>query len=141
MSGEINGTNIVIENGSGEIVGQMESTLTVNGSVIDISNKSYQDFVTLLNGELSGKQLQLAGTIVYNNNSQYAKVRADSLVGTQDTYTLTYVSENTTDEAFSGAFTPNGLSDSFPHGDKVSTSITFLSSGAYTHTPASHNGF
>ena len=31
---------------------------------------------------------------------------------------------------------PNGLSDAIPHGDKVSTSITFLSSGVYTHTPA-----
>lgn len=136
MAGELNGTNIVIENGSGAIVGQMESTLTVNGSVIDISNKSYQDFVTLLDGELSGKQLQIAGTIVYNNDTQFAKVRADSLVGTQDNYTMTYVSANTTDEAFSALFTPNGLSDAIPHGDKVSTSITFLSSGVYTHVPA-----
>lgn len=136
MSGEINGTNIVIENSVGAIVGQMESTLTVNGTVIDISNKSYQDFITLLDGELSGKQLQLAGTIVYNDDVQYAKVRADSLNGTQDTYTLTYVSANTTDESFSALFTPNGLSDAIPHGDKVSSSITFLSSGAYTHIPA-----
>lgn len=136
MSGEINGTNIVIENSVGAIVGQMESTLTVNGTVIDISNKSYQDFITLLDGELSGKQLQLAGTIVYNDDVQYAKVRADSLTGTQDTYTLTYVSANTTDESFSALFTPNGLSDAIPHGDKVSSSITFLSSGAYTHVPA-----
>lgn len=136
MSGELNGTNIVIENGSGVIVGQMESTLTVNGTPIDISNKSFQDFITLMDGELSGKQLQIAGTIVYNDNAEYAKVRADSLNGTQDTYTLTYVSANTTDEAFTALFTPNGLSDSIPHGDKVSSSITFLSSGEYTHTPA-----
>lgn len=136
MSGEINGTNIVIENSSDVIVGQMESTLTVNGTVIDISNKSYQDFVTLLDGKLAGRQLQIAGTIVYNDDAQYAKVRADSLTGTQDTYTMTYVSANTTDEAFSALFTPNGLSDSIPHGDKVSSSITFLSSGEYTHTPA-----
>jgi hypothetical protein len=136
MSGELNGTNIMIENGTGVIVGQMESTLTVNGTVIDISNKSYEDFVTLLNAELSGKQLQLAGTIVYNDGAEYAKVRADSLNGTQDTYTLTYVSANTTDESFTGTFTPNGLSDAIPHGDKVSSSITFLSSGEYTHVPA-----
>lgn len=136
MSGELNGTNIMIENGTGVIVGQMESTLTVNGTVIDISNKSYQDFVTLLDAELSGKQLQLAGTIVYNDGAEYAKVRADSLNGTQDTYTLTYVSANTTDESFTGTFTPNGLSDAIPHGDKVSSSITFLSSGEYTHVPA-----
>ena len=40
MAGEINGTNIVLVNGTGEIVGQMEGTLTFNGSPIDISNKS-----------------------------------------------------------------------------------------------------
>lgn len=136
MSGETNGTGIVLENGSGVIVGQMEGTLTFNGSPIDISNKSYADNVTLLDGELAGKQLQFAGTIVYNDDTQYRKVRADSIVGTQDTYTLTYVSDATTDESFSATMVPNGLSDALPHGDKVSTSITFLSSGPITHVPA-----
>jgi hypothetical protein len=136
MSGEINGTAIVLSNGSGAIVGQMEGTLTFNGTTIDISNKSYLDNVTLLDGELSGKQLQFAGTIVYNDDTQYRKVRADSQVGTQDTYTITYVSAATTDESFSALMVPNGLSDALPHGDKVSTSITFLSSGVITHVPA-----
>jgi hypothetical protein len=136
MAGELNGTNIVLENGSGVIVGQMEGTLTYNGSPIDISNKSLGDEVGLLDGELAGKQLQFAGSIVYNNDTEYAKIRADSLTGTQDTYTLTYTSANTTDEAFSATMVPNGLSDAIPHGDKVTTSITFLSSGAITHTPA-----
>tara|TARA_R110000824_G_scaffold67208_1_gene174054 strand:- start:1942 stop:2358 length:417 start_codon:yes stop_codon:yes gene_type:complete len=136
MSGEINGTNIVLVNGSGSIVGQMEGTLTFNGSPIDISNKSYSDDVTLLDAELAGKQLQFAGSIVYNDDTQFRKVRADSLTGTQDDYTITYVSNATTDESFSAKMTPNGLSDALPHGDKVTTSITFLSSGVITHVPA-----
>jgi len=136
MSGEINGTDIVLSNGTGEIVGQMEGTLTFNGSPIDISNKSYLDNVTLLDGELAGKQLQFAGSIVYNDDTQFRKVRADSLTGTQDTYTIEYVSGATTDESFSALMVPNGLSDALPHGDKVATSITFLSSGAITHVPA-----
>ena len=111
--------------------------MTFNGTPIDISNKSYQDFVTLLDGELAGKQLQVSGDIVYNNDVEYNKVRADALVGTQDTYTLTYTSSNTTDESFVATMVPNGLSDALPHGDKVTTSITFLSSGVITHTPAS----
>lgn len=136
MSGEINGTNIVLVNGSGSIVGQMEGTLTFNGSPIDISNKSYSDDVTLLDAELAGKQLQFAGSIVYNDDTQFRKVRADSLTGTQDDYTINYVSNATTDESFSAKMTPNGLSDALPHGDKVTTSITFLSSGVITHVPA-----
>ena len=136
MSGEVNATNVVIENGSGAIVGQMEMTMTFNGTPIDISNKSNGDFVTLMDGELAGKQLQISGTIVYNDDVQYRKIRADSLIGTQDTYTITYTSDATTDEAFSATMAPNGLSDALPHGDKISTTITFLSSGAVTHTPA-----
>lgn len=136
MNGEINGTNIVLVNGTGAIVGQMDGTLTFNGSPIDISNKSYADNVTLMDAELSGKQLQFSGTIVYNDDTQFRKVRADSLVGTQDDYTITYVSDATTDESFSAAMVPNGLSDALPQGDKVSTSITFLSSGPIAHVPA-----
>tara|TARA_R110002153_G_scaffold245186_1_gene400701 strand:+ start:805 stop:1221 length:417 start_codon:yes stop_codon:yes gene_type:complete len=137
MANEINGTNTVIENGTGAIVGQMETTLTYNGSPIDISNKSSGDYVSLLNGELSGKQVQFSGTLIYNDDIQFRKVRADSLVGTQDTYTITYVGSGaTTDESFSATFVPNGLSDAIPYGDKVSTTITFLSSGVVTHVPA-----
>ena len=137
MAGELNGTNTVIENGTGEIVGQMETTLTYNGTPIDISNKSAGDYVQLLNGELSGKQVQFSGTIVYNDDTQFRKVRADSLVGTQDTYTITYTgSGTTTDESFSATMAPNGLSDAIPYGDKISTTVTFLSSGTVTHVPA-----
>jgi len=136
MSGEINGTNVVISDSTGVIVGQMEMTLTYNGSPIDISNKSAGDFITLLDGELAGRQLQMSGTLVYNDDAQYRKVRADSFVGTQDTYTVTYTSDATTDESFSALMTPNGLSDALPHGDKVATTITFLSSGVINHTPA-----
>ena len=136
MAGEVNATNVIISNGTGEIVGQMEMTLTYNGTPIDISNKSAGDNVTLLDGELSGKQLQMSGTLVYNSDAEFRKVREDSLTGTQDNYTVTYTSDAATDESFSCLMTPNGLSDSLPHGDKVSTTITFLSSGDISHTSA-----
>ena len=134
---ELNGTNVIIQNGTGAIVGQMEATLTYNGTPIDISNKSNGDNVTLLDGELASKQIQWAGPIVYNDDAQYRKVRADALVGTQDTYTITYTGSGAvTDESFQALMVPNGLSDAVPHGDKISTTINFLSSGAITHTPA-----
>jgi len=136
MSGEINGTNVIIKKGGSEIVGQMEATLTHNGTPIDISNKSAGDFVTLLDGELAGKQLQLSGTIVYNDDAVYRQVRADALAGTQATYSVEYTSDATTDESFSASMVPTGLSDAIPHGDKVSTSITFLSSSTISHTDA-----
>lgn len=136
MAGEINGTKVLIKKDGSTIVGQMEATLTFNGTPIDISNKSQGDWVTLLDGELAGKQLQIAGTLIYNSDTVYRQVRADALAGTQATYTVEYTSDASTDEAFSATMVPNGLSDALPMGDKVTTSITLLSSGTVTHTAA-----
>ncbi|MCP4493123.1 MAG: hypothetical protein GY820_38365 [Gammaproteobacteria bacterium] len=136
MSGEVNGTNVILQDGTGAIVGQMEMTMSYAGTPIDISNKSAGDFVTLLDGELAGKQMSISGTIIYNSDAQYRAMRAAALAGTQDTFTLTYTSDATTDEALSAEMVPTGLSDALPHGDKIATSITFLSSGTITHTAA-----
>jgi hypothetical protein len=133
MAGEINGTSVLVSRTSGTIIGQMEMTMTVGGTPIDISNKSYGSFVTYLDDELSARQLVLSGTIVYNSDTVYRAVRADALTGSQDDYTITYPSG----ETFTAKFVPTGMSDALPHGDKVSTTISFNSSGAYTHTPAS----
>lgn len=136
ISGAINGTKVIIQDAVGEIIGQMTATLTIGGTPIDISNKANGDYITLLDGELAGKQLVWSGEIIYNDGAQYAAMRAAALAGTQASYTITYVSANTTDEEFSFTGVPNGMSDSLPHGDKVSTSVTISSSGSFTHTPA-----
>ena len=136
MAGEINGTKVLIKKDGSIIVGQMEATVTFNGTPIDISNKSQGDWVTLLDGELAGKQLQIAGTLIYNSDTVYRQVRADALAGTQAVYTVEYTSDAVTDEQFSATMVPNGLSDALPMGDKVTTSITLLSSGTVTHTAA-----
>lgn len=138
MAGEINGTKVLIKKGGATIVGQMEATVTFNGTSIDISNKSTQDWVTLMDGELSGKQWVFTGTMIYNNDTVYRQVRADAITGALGTYSISYTgSGTTTDESLTGTFLPNGLSDSLPMGDKVTTSITFSSSGEVTRIAAS----
>jgi predicted secreted protein len=137
MAGEVNATNVIIQNGTGAIVGQGSFTHTFGGTPIDISNKSNGDNVTLLDGELASKQHVFAGTIVYNDGDQFRAMRAAAFAGTQDTYTITYTSDATTDESFSGSFVPTGLSDDLPHGDKITTTISFNSSGVVTIVPAS----
>lgn len=133
MAGELNGTKALVMKGVTEIVGQMEMSVAFNGTPIDISNKSQGDWVTLLDGELAGKQLQISGTILYSSDTVYRAVRADALTGAQAAYSVVY---GTTGESFAANFVPNGLSDALPMGDKVSTSITLLSSGVVTHTAA-----
>lgn len=137
MAQELNGTAIVLNNATGEIVGQGDFTHTFGGSPIEIGNKSFQDNVVYLDGELATKQHIFSGDFTYNNDAEFRKVRADSFTGTQDTYTLTFVGSGTvTDESFVGAFVPTGLSDAIPHGAKVSTTLSFNSSGVVTITPA-----
>ena len=63
-------------------------------------------------------------------------MRAEIVSGTQDTYTMTYTSAATTDESFAASMVPTGLSDAFPHGDKVASTVTFLSSGTITYIAA-----
>jgi hypothetical protein len=133
MSGELNGTAIVLNNTTGEVVGQGDFTHTFGGTPIEIGNKSSGDNVVYLDGELSGKQHIFSGSLTYNDDVQFRKVRGDAFTGTQDTYTLTYIgSGDVTDESFSGLFVPTGLSDAIPHGAKVETTISFNSSGVVT---------
>lgn len=132
MAGEINGTVVVIQKGSSPstVVGQMEATLTWGGAPIDISNKSYGDFITYIDSELATKQMIFSGSIVYNSDTTYEDVKADAFSGTQDDYIITYPNG----ESYSALFVPTGLSDTIPHGDKVSTTISFNSSGTVTRT-------
>ena len=135
MKGEANGTNVMIQKTSSptEIVGQMECSMAMNGSPIDISNKSNGDFVTYLDDEISSQQITLSGTIVYNNDSQYEAMKAEAFTGTQDDYSITYPNG----ESYNGKFVPSGISDAIPHGDKISTTFTLSSSGTVTRTPNS----
>ena len=132
MAGENNGTTIIVQKGAADIVGQGEFTATFGGDPIDISNKSNGDFITLLDGELSGKQLVLSGSISYNSDTVYRQVRADALLGTQDDYTVTYPDG----AAYTAKFTPHAMSDALPHGAATVTTITFSSSGTVTATVA-----
>ena len=141
MAGEITGTAIVLNNTSGEVVGQGDFTHTFGGTPIEISNKSYGDNVTYLAGDLSNKQHIFSGEFTYNNNAQFRKVRNDALTGTMDTYTVTFtgsgdLGDDSDAESFSGLFMPTGLSDTLSRGVKVTTTLSFNSSGVVTHNPA-----
>ena len=136
-AGEINGTPCIVQNGTGEVVGQGSLTHTYGGTLIETTNQSNGDFITYMEGENAGKQHIFAGEFTYNNAATFRDTRADVLSGTSDTYTLTFVgSGTTTDESFSGTFFPTGMSDTIGQGVKVTTALSFYSSGAVTHVEA-----
>ena len=136
MSGEINGTPCIVQNSTGAIVGQGSLTHSYGGALIETTNQSNGDYITYMEGENSGKQHVFSGEFTYNSDAQFRKVRDDVFDAVSDTYTLTMISDATTDESFSGTFFPTGLTDNIGQGVKVTTSLSFNSSGAVTRTKA-----
>lgn len=132
MSGELNGTKVIISDSVGELVGQSEATISYGGTPIDISNKSYNDWVTYLDGELAAKQTVVSGTFIYNDDTQFELLRSNSWTGTQAEYTVTFA---LTGETISGTFFFKIESDSAPMGDKVTSAFTMSSSGEPDRTP------
>lgn len=127
LTGAVNGTNgviIKIDGTESTIVGQMEFTTTFTGQPIDVSNKSSNDWVCLMDRELSGKGETAAGTILYNSDATYRDVRADTVVGTIGQYKVDF-GDGVNNLYFDAI--PNALSDGIPMGDKVASSITFTS--------------
>jgi hypothetical protein len=137
MAGEINGTKVVLTKDGTTIVGVGEATMTFAGTPIDISSKSTGDFVVMLNNELAAKQVTIALTLNYNSSADFRQMRTDSRSGTQATYSLVYTSDAATDESITGTFVPTGLSDAMPMGDKVTSTVNLMSSGAPTFVAAS----
>jgi len=131
MAGERNGTSCLLYRFDSAddvaLVGQLELTSTFNGTPIDISSKSSNDFVALMDAELSTKGRSVAGSLIYNNEAEYRLMRTNAIAGNLDEYVLDYTGLVDDQIRFYGI--PNGLSDALPMGDKVTTSITILSVG------------
>lgn len=129
MAGELNGTNVLLysqgANGFDVLMGQLEITNAYTGSPIDISNKTFGDFVTLLNGELSGKQVTLSGSMVYNSDATFQQMRQDRFNGEQKRYRLDYNGEKSI--VLTGEL--DSLGDSLPQGGAVNTTFSIVSSG------------
>ena len=132
MSGEANGTHCLLYRFTGTedavIVGQLELTSTFNGTPIEITNKSHNDFVTLMDANQSTKGRTITANIVYSNDAEYKLLRANSLAGNIDEYMLDYGTGLVAEQIrFNGI--PNAPSDTAPVGDKVTSSISILSVG------------
>ena len=136
MAGEINGTNLLMEVSTdginyNVIAGQLEVTNTYTGTPIDISNKSFGDNVTLLDGEMSANGFSIGGNFVYNTSASYQALRDAQESGTILSFVLSDLSSPNR-WLFDAAVT--GLSDTIPQGAAVTTSLTLTSSGAPTKT-------
>lgn len=144
MSGEINGTNALLlqSDGSGNytsIIGQIELTSTIGGTPINVSTKSNDDWVALIDGELAGKGAQITGSLSYNSSSSYRNVRSLQRSHQIADFKLSFNETNEVDLYVSGVV--NGLSDSAPTGDRLTTAFNITStSDIYRAIPAFIDG-
>jgi hypothetical protein len=129
MAGELNGTNVLLyrqgTSGFDEIMGQLEITTTYAGSPIPIDNKSFGDFVTYLDGELSTKQITLSGNMIYNGDSAFQQMRQDRYNADQVRYRLDYNGEKAI--VLTGIL--DSKSDSLPQGAAAQMAFSIASSG------------
>ncbi len=131
MDGELNGTKAIVQIDFGDgffsTIGQIEFTSTDNSTPIDISNKAYGDYVALLDGELSTKQVSLSGNIFYNSDSSLRNMRVFALRGSQfDLRIVPINEEDDIQEEINYRAEISAMSDSLNIGEGVKTSVTFL---------------
>lgn len=123
-----NGSKCIIWKDDNVLIGQLEASISFQGSLVQLNNASNSPYISYLNNELVGRQLVVSGPIIYNNQAAYQEMRQDAMTGRKSNYRAEYADG----EEFSAAFTPSNLADSFPRGNAAQSSFTLLSSGAVT---------
>lgn len=122
------GTKCLLMRNGSTIIGQMDATLSIDGTPINVSSKSDRDFQRLINGELNGGQITIAGQVLYNTDAAYVAMRSDARNGNRANYSFVYPSG----ERFSASFIPNNPTDRAIAGEKVTSDLSLLSSGIIT---------
>lgn len=129
MAGELNGTGVILyrqgANGMADIVGQLDITNAFTGATINIGNKSFGDFVVLMNNELAGQQVTFSGDMIYNSDAAFQQMRQDRYNAEQTRYRLDYSGDKSI--VVTGML--DSKSESMPQGDAVKTTFSIVSSG------------
>jgi hypothetical protein len=127
-----NGSACIVKRNGTQIIGQLETSISFTGSLIQLNNGSVDQWVRYLNAELVGRRLQINGPIIYTNDAAFHAVRLDAQTGTKANYSFEYADG----EEFAASFIPTNLSDNALMGDKQSSTFSLVSSGAVARIEA-----
>jgi phage tail sheath gpL-like len=117
------------------IAGQLEGTMSKNGSAVEVTNKANGGKVTYLDGFVAGDQVSFAGTFTLTAETVQNTIKAAIESGTQ---IPGVVQTGVGGEKWQcDTWLVTGRSDSAAVNGVSVMSVTFNSSGAFTHTPAS----
>lgn len=133
MAGEKNGTSVFVAiedpTNAGDylaIGGQTSHTLTLNNNPIDITNKSSASFRELLAGE-GLQSLDLSLELQYNSDAAYTQLRTLANSKAQANFRIAIGTTN-----IDGAFQVASFGETSPDNDKLTNTVSLLSSGSFT---------
>ena len=123
-------------NGSEAVIaGQLDGTMTMNGSPVEITNKASGGYIEYLPDFVAGKQVSFAVTFTstddVNQNLVKAAIESGALVAGN------IVSGVGAEEWQCDTWSISGRSDTASVNGSTQISCTINTSGAYTYTPAS----
>lgn len=133
MAGELNGTDVAlaVETTPGgaifaDVGGLVTNSFTLNNGGIDITNKSSASWRSLLAGE-GLQSAELSAECIFNDDANFAIMKTSALDKTILNYEI-----DRGGEAIAGAFMITSWAESAPDNDKLTVSISLMSSGPIT---------
>lgn len=135
MAGELNGTDVAlaVETTPGgatfaAVGGLITNSLTLNNGAIDITNKSSASWRELLDAE--GLQtVDLSAEINFNTDANFEIMKASALAKTILNYQI-----DRGGSVIEGGFMISSWAETAPDNDKLTVSVSLLSSGPITET-------
>lgn len=131
-TGAQNGTNIflAVEStpGSGTytmVGGQTSHTMTLNNTIIDITNKTSQQFRELL-AEEGNQSIDISLELTFCSETAFDAVKAQARAKTQLSYQIAYDTE-----VLTVTLQVASWAETSPDSDKLTASVSFQSSGSF----------
>lgn len=113
------------------IAGMRETSLSINGETVDITNKDSGGWQTLLAGA-GTTSVSVSGSGVFTDTATEVSMQTSAMNKTIDNYEIVFESG----DKFSGAFAVSSCEYSGAHNNERSYSLSLESSGQITFTAA-----
>ena len=114
------------------VAGLRESSFTLNGETVDVTNKDSAGWRTLLAGA-GTTSMSVSGSGVFeDNDTTYISLETAAAAKTLDNYEIVFESG----DKWAGAFQVGSVGRAGSHNGEVSYDLTLESSGAITFTAA-----
>tara|TARA_R110000796_G_scaffold121137_2_gene235265 strand:- start:207 stop:605 length:399 start_codon:yes stop_codon:yes gene_type:complete len=130
MAGELNGTDVALAFDIGgtptDVGGLVTNSFTLNNGAIDITNKSSASWRELLDGK-GLQSAEISAEIIYSSDAAFAAMKTAALAKTLNTCEIARGAS-----VLTGEFMITSYAETAPDNDKLSVSVSLMSSGPVT---------